>query len=75
MAVRLYCIEVPKVYQDKADAILHKYYTAGDIDVKQLEYRTHGVTSTVRYWLSCICSDDIDTIRNELKDNGLHLFN
>lgn len=71
---RVYCIELARENQDKADAILHKYYMANDIDVKHMEHSRRNGMITVQYWFTCTCSEDIEVIVNELKENGIELF-
>ena len=71
---RVYCIELARENRDKADAILHKYYINGDIDVKYLSPSSRDRKPTVQYWLTCVCSEDLDKIAKELKDNGIELF-
>lgn len=71
---RVYCMEVAKENQDKVEAVLHKYYVSGFIDVKHMEQSRRGDLTTVQYWLTCLCSDDIEVIANELKAEGIELF-
>ena len=71
---RVYCMEVARENQDKVEAILHKYYVNGDIDVKHMEQSRRGGLTTVQYWLTCVCSDDLDIIAKELRDSGVELF-
>ena len=74
MAFIVYCIELAKENRDKADAILHKYYVNNDIDIKHLEYSRRGDLTTVQYWMTCTCSEDLEVIAKELRDNGIELF-
>ena len=71
---RVYCIELAKEDQDKAEKILHKHYVNNDIDIKHMEqsYRNH--VTTIQYWLTCTVSDDLEGIANELKDAGVEVF-
>lgn len=71
---RVYCIELARENQDKADEILHKYDANGDIDIKSLSHSRRSGVTMVQYWFTCTCSDDIETIANELKSNGIELF-
>jgi hypothetical protein len=71
---RVYCIELARENQDKADAIMHKYYVDGDIDVKHLENSRRNGMITVQYWFTCVCDDIVDHIARILKESGIELF-
>lgn len=71
---RVYCIELAKENQDKADKILHKYYVNSDIDVKYMMQSCRSGMTTVQYWLTCVCEDDLEAIANELNADGIELF-
>ena len=70
----VYCIELAKEDQAKAEPILHKYYTNGNIDIKNMEHSRRNYTATVQYWITCICSSDIEIIASELEASGIELF-
>ena len=74
MTFIVYCIELAKENQEKADEILRKYYVNNDIDIKHLEHSRRSGVTTVQYWMTCTCSDDLEVIAKELKDNGIELF-
>ena len=71
---RVYCFELAKENQCKAEEILHKYHVNNVIDVKHMEQSQRSGVTIVRYWLTCVCSDEIEFIANELKANGVVLF-
>lgn len=74
MAFRVYCMELAEENRERASAILYKYCVNGDIDVRQLEFSRRGKMYTVQYWLTCTCSEDLEVIANELKENGIEVF-
>lgn len=74
MAFRVYCIELAEENQERASAILNKHCVNGDIDVRHLEFSRRGGMDTVQYWLTCTCSEDLEVIANELKENGIEVF-
>lgn len=71
---RIYCIEMAKKDEDKADSILEKYCANNDIDIKYLDHSRRNGIDTVQYWFTCTISDDIEVIVNELKANGIDVF-
>ena len=71
---RVYCIEVAKENRNKTEDILNKYCVNNDIDVKHFEQSYRNKMVTIQYWFTCTCSDDIETIANELKESGIEVF-
>jgi hypothetical protein len=71
---RVYCIELAKTDQDKAEKILHKHCVDDEIDIKHMEQSYRYRIATVQYWLTCTVSDDLESIVNELKDAGIEVF-
>lgn len=73
MAFNVYCIEVSESNQDKAEKIMGKYCDNGYIDVKSLNPSRRNGISTVQYWFTCICDEELDAMADELRENGIEI--
>ena len=67
---RVHNITVRKEDSEKADAIIEKYQKKNYFDDMHVESRS----GTVTYWLNLYVSDDLDTIKKELKEAGIQVL-
>lgn len=74
MSSQLYIIEFRAEDREKADKILYKHWEHGDIDTVQVTTQKRGDTFTNIFWIKLCVSEDLETIKNEFRENGIELF-
>ena len=68
-------IKIKRCDREKADAILLKHWEDGDIDANSVgEINGSDYLNTTTYWLHLYCSEDLDIIINEFRENGIEVL-
>ena len=74
MEDRYYSITVRKEDESKADTIIQQHQTNDNIDRYYVEGRFDRDGRKVVYWICPYISEDLETIKQDLVNNGITLF-
>lgn len=75
MAYQVYDVKIRKEDREKADTILLKHWHNGDIDtITGDEMKNSDGTIVVTLWIVPYIYEDLETIKEELKQEGIQLL-